>query len=177
MCTSLCFALEWNNYATHRKGLRVTSPAGQQRGTHFLQLPLRWAVSLNVVSGLLHWLLSQSLFLVRNELRTRENELYPGSTCACGYSTLSLLVFTLVFCGLLIGILYLLLMKMEIRIPPVCHCSLVISAACHIAEDEVDAQLEEVMWGVTEEATEDKPGHCTFTSREVRTLQYGAIYC
>jgi hypothetical protein len=174
--TSICFALEWNRYASQRKGLRVTSPAGRQRNTHFLQLPLRWAIPLNVASGLLHWLLSQSLFLVRKELRTRGNELYPGSTCACGYSTLSLLTFTLVFCVLLGVTLYFVLKRIDVHIPPVCHCSLVISAACHPHEEDIGVPLGEVMWGVTEEATEDEPGHCTFTGRSVTSLQPGTMY-
>ena len=176
ICTSVCFATEWNDYAIRRKGLRVTSPAGQQRSTHFLQLPYRWAIPLTVTSGLLHWLLSQSLFLVRRETRTREGQLRPGSTCACGYSVLSLLAFTLVLAALLTVVLYRLLKRVDIHIPPACHCSLVISAACHPPADEVDAHLQQVGWGVTEESTEDRPGHCTFTSRPVTSLQPGFLY-
>jgi hypothetical protein len=168
--------MEWNQYTHYRKGLRVTHPTGKQRGTHFLQLPLRWAVPLTVLSGLLHYLLSQSLFLVRQELRTRDGDLYPGSTCACGYSVLSLFVFTLVLLALLLVVLYLLSEKIEIYLPPARHCSLVISAACHPPDDEVDAHLGEVRWGVTELATEDHVGHCTFTSQEVTIVQPGALY-
>jgi hypothetical protein len=176
VCTSICFSMEWNQYTHYRKGLRVTHPTGKQRGTHFLQLPLRWAIPLTVMSGLLHYLLSQSLFLVRQELRTRDGDLYPGSTCACGYSVLSLFVFTLVLLALLLVVLYLLSEKIDIHLPPARHCSLVISAACHPPGDEVDAHLGEVRWGVTELPTEDHVGHCTFTSREVTTLQPGALY-
>jgi hypothetical protein len=176
ICTSICFSAEWNQYTHYQKGLRVTHPTGKQRGTHFLQLPLRWAVPLTAMSGLLHWLLSQSLFLVRQEKRTRDDVLYPGSTCACGYSVLSLLIFTLVLLTLLSVVLYLLLEKTEIQLPPARHCSLVISAACHPPNDEVDAHLGEVRWGVTEVATEGRVGHCTFTSREVTSVQPGRMY-
>jgi hypothetical protein len=176
LCTSICFAVEWNNYAVHRKSLRVTSPEGKQRGTHFLQLPYRWAIPLTVTSGLLHWLLSQSLFLVRRETRRRNGEVYGDSTCACGYSMLSILVFALVFCFLLLVVVARLLWGMHIRIPPARHCSLVISAACHPPPHEVDPHLKEVKWGMTREATEDIPGHCTFSSGPVSEVQSGSLY-
>jgi hypothetical protein len=176
ICTSICFALEWNKYAIHKKGLRVTTPSGQQRSTHFSQLPLRWAVPLTLISGVLHWLLSQSLFLVRQEVRTREGELYPGSTCACGYSAQSLLAFTLLFLSLLLTILYRLLRGIDVHLPPARHCSLVISAACHPPEDDIDAHLAEVTWGVTSPATDGSIGHCTFTSQPVASIEPGALY-
>lgn len=72
LCTSLYFAYEWNKYATRRKGLRVTSPKGDQRSTYFLQLPFRYAIPLVAISGLMHWLLSQSIFLVRFEHRNEK---------------------------------------------------------------------------------------------------------
>ncbi len=40
LCTSMCFAREWNRYGTARKVLRTTNPMGQQRSTYFLQLPI-----------------------------------------------------------------------------------------------------------------------------------------
>jgi hypothetical protein len=101
---------------------------------------------------------------------------YPESTCACGYSVLSLLIFTLALIILLVVVLYQLLTKIDIHLPPARHCSLVISAACHPPEDEVDAHLGEVIWGVTELATEENVGHCSFTSREVTSVETGRLY-
>ena len=75
LCTSMCFAREWNSYGTPRKGLRTTNPTGQQRSTYFLQLPYRWSIPLTVTSGFLHWLLSQSLFLVRLEIRDVDGQI------------------------------------------------------------------------------------------------------
>ncbi|KAH7071048.1 hypothetical protein FB567DRAFT_598307 [Paraphoma chrysanthemicola] len=176
ICTSICFATEWNNFATHRKALRVTAPVASQRGTHFLQLPLRWAIPLTTTSGVLHWLLSQSLFLVRRETRTRAGEIYGDSTCACGYSVQSILAFSLVFCVLLLVIICRLLWRMHVRMPPARHCSLVISAACHAPLDEVDPHLCEVMWGVTEEAMDDRPGHCSISAGVIGESQAGHLY-
>ena len=105
----------------------------------------------------------------------RDGSLYPGSTCACGYSVSSILVFSLVFFALTVLVLWLLLKKVELHIPPARHCSIVISAACHLPEDDVYAQLEEVQWGVTEEGTDHEAGHCTFTSGNVMT-QAGLLY-
>ena len=38
ICTFLASAEEWNNLAYSRKGLRVSQPVAEQRGTYFLQL-------------------------------------------------------------------------------------------------------------------------------------------
>lgn len=63
--------------ATTRKGLRVTAPRGEQRSSYFLQLPYRWAVPLMIVSGALHWLMSQTIFPVRLETRSRDGNIDP----------------------------------------------------------------------------------------------------
>jgi hypothetical protein len=177
ICTSICSAQEWNDYAIHRKGLRVTeTPRGSQRSTHFLQLPYRWAIPLTIAQGFLHWLLSQSVFLVRADMRNREGVLYPTSICACGYSPLSLAMFTLVFLGLISTIIFLVLRySMEVYLPPVQHCSAVISAACHPPSDDQNANIRKVQWGVV-----SMPGsiveHCTFTSQEVSLPKDGTRY-
>lgn len=131
LCTSLCFAREWNEYAIKRRSLRVTYPRSEQQGTHFLQLPYRWAIRLILTSAVLHWLSSQSLFLMRFEHRDVEGNLYPTSTCSRGYSTLSFLVFSLILWGLLMTVLALMLRRLRISIPISAHCSTIISAACH----------------------------------------------
>lgn len=176
VCTSVHFATEWNSFATKRKGLRVTRPLGLQRSTHFLQLPYRWAIPLTATSGVLHWLLSQALFLVRIETRDRNGNRAPTSICACGYSPLSFLVFFCVFFTLIGAVIFLVLRLVEIRIPPARHRSNIISAACHPPLDDVDPHLKEVQWGVVEKSGEQSIGHCTFTSQEVTTPQEGAFY-
>ena len=56
---------EWSSYAYERKGLRVATPKGAQRSTYRLQLPYKYGVHSLLVSGLLHWLVSQSVFLAK----------------------------------------------------------------------------------------------------------------
>jgi hypothetical protein len=177
ICTSICSTQEWNNYALHRKCLRVTeTPRGFQKSTHFLQLPYRWAIPLTVAQGFLHWLLSQSVFLVRVDMRNREGELYPISICACGYSPRSLAVFTLIFLALISTILFLVLRhSMEVYIPPVQHCSAVIGAACHPPFDDKDASFKKVQWGVIGRSAAGVE-HCTFTSHDVSLPKDGTLY-
>lgn len=63
--TCMLVAQEWNSYSHRRRHLRVTSPQGNQRSTYRLQLPYRYSMPFLVLSGILHWLTSQSLFLAR----------------------------------------------------------------------------------------------------------------
>lgn len=131
---------------------------------------------LTVVSDVLHWLLSQTLFLVRLEKRKITGELYPESTCACGYSPLSLLVFTLLFLVLLVILLALLLRKVAICIPAAGHSSAVISAACHPSLIDSDAHLKEVQWGVVHNGKGVPTTHCSFTSKSGTHPQEGQSY-
>lgn len=176
ICTSICFANEWNKYAIKRRGLRVTSPEGEQKSTHFLQLPTKFAAPLTIWSGLLHWLLSQSLFLVRLEARTRDGEVYPSSTCVCGYSVVSLFTFTMVLLLLITTIGLLLVSNVNVHVPPARHCSLVISAACHPPPDDVSCHLKAIQWGVVQDGMKDVAGHCTFTSHEIGKPEVGGLY-
>ena len=142
ICTSICVAQEWNQLAVSRKSLRVTNPTGEQRTTYFLSLPYRWAIPLTTISGFLHWLLSQSVFLARREIRDVNGNLLPSeSTCICGYSPLSILVFSLTWITLLVVVLHLLYQKIDRNLPLTRNCSLVMSAACHPSPDDVDPQL------------------------------------
>ncbi|KAF2028392.1 hypothetical protein EK21DRAFT_27986, partial [Setomelanomma holmii] len=65
LLTLLALAREWESYALHRKGLRISGvPQGAQRSTYFLQLPYRIGLPFMAISAFLHWLVSQSFFLV-----------------------------------------------------------------------------------------------------------------
>lgn len=130
-------------------------------------------------SGFLHWLLSQSFFLVRLDVLDREGVvLETKSKSACGYSRLSLLVFLLVALLLVCAIGRIGLQHLEQKMPFAASCSLVISAACHPPEQDVDAQVKEVKWGVVEEQTQQGYAHCSITAMPTkkRALVEGMLY-
>jgi hypothetical protein len=177
ICTFLATAEEWNNFALTRKGLRVSQPIAEQRSTYFLQLPYRWAIPLMITSGTLHWLLSQSFFLVRVDFFERDSVLpSERSISACGYSSFSLLIFFIV-CFLLMSVItWLLFREMKQRIPIAASCSLVISAACHPVKDEVDVHLKAIRWGVTRQLGAGNIGHCAFSADSVQKPEVGRSY-
>jgi hypothetical protein len=168
-CTAMAGAAEWNNLALSHKGLRVTRPVGQQRDTYFLQLPYRWSLPLTIASGGLHWLLSQSIFLVRIDTYDRSFNLIQSeaSKSACGFSGTSFITLTICF-WILVGIVGLIgRKKIKIQVPFAASCSLVISAACHTTADDTDAHLRPVRWGVVEQRMFDGELHCSLSSKKV----------
>jgi hypothetical protein len=174
ICTSMGGAVEWNKLATSRKGLRVTKPYGQQRSTYFLQLPYRWSLPLTAVSGILHWLMSQTFFLVRIDTLAKYTD--TVTTSACGFSITSLIVLLSVFGALLLTIGIIGLRKMDAKIPIAASCSLAISAACHPPPGDVDAHLAKVQWGVTQNEVVTGFGHCSLSSKPVTEPEEGRTY-
>lgn len=77
-----------------RKTLRVSEPVGIQRGSYFISLPLRYGIPLYLSSGIMHWLISQSLFLARitalNPADGTPN--LENSFSSCGYSPIALCI-------------------------------------------------------------------------------------
>jgi hypothetical protein len=178
-CTTHCFNHEWNDHASSRRGLRVTDPTAgsQQREAYFLQLPYRWAVPLVVCSGFLHWLLSQSLFLVRILYYDQSGTFLPEvSKSACGYSIFSLFIFSIVFMLMLGAIFVFTFRQVDVKIPPAQHCSLVISAACHPPPDDDEPQLKAVQWGTASNPFEGPVEHCSFTTEDVTAPVEGMLY-
>ena len=178
LLTSMWAAREWSKFATERKYLRVSTRKGAQRSTHFLQLPYKIAIPLMVVSGLLHWILSQSIFLAvvasYNELG---NLINPLAVVSCGISPLPM-VFALVLGVLLIVGTYLIgIRKYDPSMPLAGSCSVAISAACHRPEWDIAAHLAPVKWGVVPGSEDENGvGHCCFTSGEVEAVESGKLY-
>lgn len=54
---------EWSSYSLSYKPLRVSYPRGKQTSTYLLQLPYKYSLPLLGVSMLLHWTLSNAIFL------------------------------------------------------------------------------------------------------------------
>jgi hypothetical protein len=174
--TCIASNMEWDNLALSRKTLRVTKPEGKQRSTYFLQLPFRYAIPLTFTSGLIHWLMSQSLFLVRVDIQDHYGNLVMDSSkSACGFSRLSFLVLCITFTLLFVLIVVMCLWRWRINIPVAASCSLVIGAACHPPLDEVDTHLEAVQWGVTG-AIEEESGHCSLSANKVVKPKNGKKY-
>ncbi|KAI1636537.1 hypothetical protein F4809DRAFT_650433 [Biscogniauxia mediterranea] len=61
--TRLCVEKEWNAYSTNYRPLRVTDPKGQQISSYRLQLPYRYSIPLIGISALLHFLVSNTLYV------------------------------------------------------------------------------------------------------------------
>ena len=204
--TCMLLTLEWSEFAKARKPLRVTSPTGGQRSTYRLQLPYRYGIPLLIISGLLHWLVSQSIFLVVIEAYTDDGTLDPSgsdSMTTCGYSPIALL--TTIIIGaivLAVGIANGFRRYKKTGIPLAGSCSAAISAACHPPLGDDRASKKAVMWGVCgsdvdgdwdttmdsgnvpiigkeairQEGGKVKVGHCSFTSFAVEEPVEGELY-
>ncbi|KIW14026.1 hypothetical protein PV08_06807 [Exophiala spinifera] len=180
LLTSMFLASEWSDFANERKHLRVSKPKGSQRSTHFLQLPYKVAIPLMVFSGLLHWLISQAIFLVVVKAYAPNGDLVdPVAVSTCGFSPLAMIVS--IAAGVLIitvtsclGFFF----KYDPTIPLVGSCSAAISAACHPPDWDSDASMKPVKWGVIPEtlAADKGVGHCSFTSGDAEPLQAGEEY-
>ncbi|KAF4543969.1 uncharacterized protein LTHEOB_6635 [Lasiodiplodia theobromae] len=178
--TCMLLTREWTQYLHSRKPLRVTAPVGRQRSTYWLHLPYRYSVPLLVASGLLHWLASQSLFLVQVTV-TAEHDRDPARArqiSTCGYSPVAIILTTALGSLIVLGGLGLAMRRYPAGMPLASSCSAVISAACHPPEGDVDAAVLPVQWGVVVEPgwRPEDVGHCSFTSFEVKEMVRGRRY-
>lgn len=188
--TRIHLAAQWSRFSKERKPLRVLSPrkdhSNMQRRDYFLSLPFRISVPLMVVMTILHWLVSQSLFLGLIGL----NDYTGGGTSVFrGYPVLGLgwSPFALVLCLILGGSMVLglwvtaLVVRYGKTIPVVRTCSAAISAACHPPDWDTDAAEMPVMFGVVQDPVIESqgrkiPGHATFTSGPTTPLIDGELY-
>ena len=185
--TCMLLGSEWDGYSRTRKGLRISSiPEGAQRSTYFLQLPYRFAIPIMAMSGILHWLLSQSIFLVMidrfNPLGlpisiTRGREI-TTQFLTCGYSPAAIflvIVATAVMVSFQIGMGF---RRYKGPIPLAGSNSGVISAACH-SDDKLlgrEVILLPLKWGVTSNLIDGEVRHCAFSCEEVHEPEAGTLY-
>ncbi|KIM94380.1 hypothetical protein OIDMADRAFT_136348, partial [Oidiodendron maius Zn] len=179
MVTAMTLADEWARYATQRKAFHVSTPPTEaQRSSYFLSLPYRYVIPLIVLSTLLHWLISQSLFLAILER-------YPQyDITTCGYSPVgienSISVGLIMFCCL-IGLSR---RRFKTGMLVAGSCSLAITAACNsdpnpmedgeALEAQTYAEYLPLQWGFIQ--VEGEIGHCAFSSQEVVLPEDGRVY-
>ncbi|MCJ1466111.1 hypothetical protein MMC07_004730 [Pseudocyphellaria aurata] len=171
---------EWNGFGQKRGGLRVTSiPSGSQRSSYFLQLPYRFAIPIMLLSCLLHWLVSQSIFLVAVEAweqgvpahTVQQQQITTNSeTFTCGYSPIAIIfviilaVFMMLF-GIGMG-----MKRYGPGIPLAGSCSVVLSAACHMEDKQFASSKmasKPLQWGVVRSGGADGVGHCAMSDATV----------
>jgi hypothetical protein len=167
--TCMLNADEWGRFAHQRKRLRVTSPSGKQRSTYYLQLPYAYALPLLALSGTLHWLVSQSIFLARIKWNSRDGEEDLGnSVSTCGYSCIAIIFVIIAGSVAVLGGIGMGFRRYPAGIPLASGCSAAISAACHpLPNENVDAPFLPLQWGVVSQ------GHCSFGAGPVEKPQEG----
>jgi hypothetical protein len=186
--TGMAMATEWSAFSQQRRSLRVTFPSVQQRETYWLQLPWKFSLPMFACFTVLHWLLSQSIFLINirifqpnNELLRKPTDVFPGVSLSgvitsCGYSPLALVCAVSVGTLMLLALLVLSSRKLRPGMPIVGSNSFAISAACHAPREDRDAAFKGLTWGAVSHQEEDLPGHCCLTSLEVEKPRCGDLY-
>jgi hypothetical protein len=179
--SKLLVAHEFDRLTQTKKGLRVSErPRGMQRVGHFFTLPARYALPLMACSALLHWLCSQSFFMVRIDGVKANGEIDQDDRLVrLGYSAT--------------GIVSLVGVAVAMMVATVCigsfrrlqtglgetSMSVVISAACHPERYEPEPWLQEVQWGDVDGGVPgagNGEGHISFTARMAERPVIGRVY-
>ncbi|KAL1637613.1 hypothetical protein SLS58_009286 [Diplodia intermedia] len=163
LVTNLSLAEEWSHNAYRPAALRVSRPQGSQRSTS------------------LHWIISQSIFLVKVDGKDARGGYNDDGTSAitCGYSPLGMIITLLVGVLFMLSIAALGIRKLKPGIPLAGSCSAAISAACHGPDGTSERQP--LMWGAIpgeEFETEHHPvvGHCALSNGPVEMPVSGNMY-
>ena len=188
--TAQCGAIEWASYASKRRPLRVTYPRGQQRSTYWLQLPHTYGLVLTIFLVLMHFLISQAIYLVRVQWYTEAG--IPSKSffiSDVGFSPIGILVSCCVGALLILFQVFHSLRPLKARIPLHGNKSVAISAACHpgtrsengqsvlFYHPEANMALKPVMWGAIVQPKDDNEiGHCSFTADPVEMPERGRRY-
>ncbi|QPC68032.1 hypothetical protein HYE67_010263 [Fusarium culmorum] len=184
--TAMAAAKEWSDFGRKRRPLRVSSsPRGQQRSRYFLQLPYRYSIPLILVSILVHWMLSQSIFIViveeyENIIRAFNIE---GTVVTCGYSPLAIICVVTTSGLMAVAIIITALRRLPTGMPVAASCSLAIAAACRQPDGvphPEEASLLPLQWGVMtiERKGSDREitDHCGFSHEPVEKPEDGHMY-
>ncbi|KAF2827095.1 hypothetical protein CC86DRAFT_292029 [Ophiobolus disseminans] len=183
--TNMFIAREWATYLNQRKTLRVTAPIGQQRETYWLSVPFRFAIPMTILSGVFHWLASQSLFMVQITVTVWKSTgrviSVTDSISTCGFSPVAIILTTVIATAIAVGGIIMGRLKYPAGMPMAGSLSAAISAACHPSEEDIDAHLRPVQWGAVSHGLEfsggnEPVGHCSFSSLPVELPITGRLY-
>jgi hypothetical protein len=177
--TSMFLAQDWSRFAFKSQTLMVSSPAGRQRGTWLLGAPISWGLALLSLQILLHWFVSQSIFVVQMTVYDKDGQPVPGdyhdwnygrttySTFSnCSYSPMAIICSLVTAGTLLLTAVIFVLRRFPDGAPPTASTSsAAISAACHPSGSKEGLEYGELRWGV-DSGFSDEVGHCSLVSAE-----------
>ncbi|KAH7408901.1 hypothetical protein BKA64DRAFT_663793 [Cadophora sp. MPI-SDFR-AT-0126] len=192
--SSLFLAADWSTSAFCPQTLMVSSPVGKQRGTWILGAPLGWGAAFLTLQTLLHWLLSQSIFVVQINIFNKDGTPVPDSASQdesetryahlsnCGYSPIAIIFSIIVAVVLLLVAIIFYFRRFPAGSPPVVStCSAAISAACHPLPMNEEWMYGKFRWGA-DGGVVTGVGHCSIVSDEVWRQGYaqppveGSVY-
>ena len=169
---------EWSHLGHSHRTLRVTSPRPGQRSTYWLQMPYTYAIPLMTLSGLLHWLTSQSIFFARVEVSDAFGRETFVAISSVGYSCIAI-IFVLGLCILaLLAAAGMGFKRFSAEITTVGCCSAAISAACHtLGVDSKEIVGKKLRWGDVGHVPNLGVRHLTFSSEEeIGKPVFGEVY-
>lgn len=151
--TTMAIGREWNDFSLQRSGLRVSdTPQGEQRSRYFLQLPFKFSIPLIGTSIMLHWVLSQCIFIVSIETinRIEETGEISWGLITCGYSPVAIMTVLVISIIIPTSVYLIGRRRLPGPMPVAGSCSLAIAAACHHPDGRghPDAALDRLKWGV-----------------------------
>lgn len=133
---------EWNAFSIDYRPLRVTSPEGEQRSTYRLQLPYRYSIPLLVTSIMLHWLVSNTVYVsvIEGGFYLSEHAVGPNSYgisedsfIGIGFSSSAILLVFLISLVLMTIPVILGGRKFKGEMVVARANSMIISATCHVS--------------------------------------------
>lgn len=170
-----------------KKSLRVSTPIGMQRSSYILSLPLTYSIALIIAMIILHWLVSESLFVVQTIGFDTNGKLLDSSGFSgsvVGYSILPIVLATI--CGgvMVIGLLVNSMVRNHQDVPQEFlkwgSSSVHIESLCHRPDEDFDAHLFPLSIGIVSDSL---PGGITGPTRlsfstdiHLRLPQEGEIY-
>lgn len=130
--TTMLISKEYMEFGRRRKTLRRSNPAGAQRSSYFLQIPLRYAFPMMTSMALLHWLVSESFFLVDVESFASDGSyMSDDGIVTVGWSPPAMLTAICLGAIILATLFIVAGQKFSSIMPLASTNSLKISAACH----------------------------------------------
>lgn len=171
--TSMFLAADWAVFGTKGQPLMVKNARGEQRGTWLLGAPLAWGLPLLILQVILHWLISQSIFLISLNIHDPDGTLTKyrlegPKFLNCGYSPIAIIFCIVASVLLMLSALALAFRKFPQGGPPVvATCSAAISAACHLPYGMLkhDSLYGNMKWGQCGQPQQGV-GHCALMPEE-----------